>query len=145
MATNPVPSSLHGVMAQFDNLESLIVAAKQITARGYRKVDAYSPIPSEELAESLAIGDNILPKLVFIGGLTGVTVGFSMQYIASVWHYPWIVGGKPYNSWPTFIPVSYELMILFAALTAAIGMFAINGLPMLYHPVFNIQQFEKAS
>jgi hypothetical protein len=138
-------SMLYGLLAEFKDLDPLIEASRQVREKGYRKIDAYSPFPSEDLMVAIGHHKNSLSKFVFCGGLTGVISGFSMQYIASVLHYPWRVGGKPFNSWPAFIPISYECMILGAALTAVFGMFIMNGLPMHYHPLFNIREFEKAS
>jgi hypothetical protein len=138
-------SSLYGLLAEFKDLDALIEASRKVREKGYRKIDAYSPFPSEELNDAIGYSSNTLAPLVFCGGLMGLISGFSMQYIACVLHYPWRVGGKPYNSWPAFIPISYECMILGAALTAVFGMFIMNGLPMPYHPVFNIASFEKAS
>lgn len=146
METAMLPeTSLFGVLAEFKDIDLLIAASEQVRKKGYTMVDAYSPFPSEELCDAIGHNKNILAKLVFCGGAIGVTAGFSMEYIASVLHYPWRIGGKPFNSWPAFIPIAYECMILGAALTAVFGMFALNRLPMPYHPVFNIREFEKAS
>lgn len=138
-------TSLYGLMAEFKDIQPLIEASAAVRKQGYAAVDAYSPFPSEELCDAIGHNKNPLAKLVFFGGLLGVTGGFSMEYIACVLHYPWRVGGKPFNSWPAFIPIAYECMILGAALVAVFGMFALNRLPMPYHPVFNIREFEKAS
>lgn len=138
-------SSLYGFLVEFNSLEALIEGSRQVREKGYKNIDAYSPFPSEELGDAIGHNSNSLARFVFCGGLTGLISGFSMQYIACVLHYPWRVGGKPLNSWPAFIPISYECMILGAALTAVFGMFLMNGLPMPYHPLFHIQQFEKAS
>jgi len=138
-------TSLYGLMAEFKDIQPLIAASEQVRQKGYTMVDAYSPFPSEELCDAIGHNKNILAKLVFFGGLFGVTAGFSMEYIASVLHYPLRIAGKSLNSWPAFIPIAYECMILGAALTAVFGMFALNRLPMPYHPVFNIREFEKAS
>jgi len=138
-------TALHGVMAEFDSAQALVDAATKTMARGFTKVEAYSPIPIEELNDIIHKKRTILPKLVLAGGLTGMATGFALQYWASVIEYPMNIGGRPYASWPAFIVPSYELTILFSALTAAIGMLALNGLPQPYHPVFNVPRFSMAS
>ena len=137
--------SLYGVMAEFDSPEALMAAAHSARKAGYTKMDGYSPFPIEELDEALGFKKSWLPLFVLLGGLTGVAAGYGLQYWVSVIDYPVMVGGKPYHSWPSFIPVTYELMILFASFAAVLSMFALNGLPMPYHPVFNVDRFSMAS
>jgi hypothetical protein len=108
-------------------------------------MDAYSPFPIEGLAEVIGCKRTQLPLIVLIGGILGGIAGFYLQYWISVIDYPLIVGGKPYNSWPAFIPVTFETTILGAALAAVLGMLGLNGLPMPYHPVFNVERFALAS
>lgn len=138
-------SGLYGLMAEFDGGQALLDAAKATVNAGYSKVEGYSPIPIEELNDVLHKKRTILSRLVLAGGLTGMAAGFALQYWASVIEYPMNVGGRPYASWTAFIVPSYELTILFSALTAAIGMLALNGLPQPYHPVFNVERFSLAS
>ena len=138
-------SGLYGLMAEFDGGQALLDAAKATVNAGYSKVEGYSPIPIEELNDVLHKKRTILSRLVLAGGLTGMAAGFALQYWASVIEYPMNVGGRPYASWTAFIVPSYELTILFSALTAAIGMLALNGLPQPYHPVFNVPAFARAS
>jgi hypothetical protein len=146
MAHTPETSNaLHGVMAEFDTGQALVDAARQTMARGFTRVEAYSPVPIEELNDIIHKGRTVLPKLVLAAGLAGMATGFALQYWASVIEYPMNVGGRPMASWTTFIVPSYELTILFAALTAAIGMVVLNGLPQPYHPVFNVDRFSMAS
>jgi len=146
MAHAPETSSaLHGVMAEFDSGQALVDAARQTMAQGFTRVEAYSPVPIEELNDIIHKKRTVLPKLVLGGGLTGMATGFVLQYWASVIEYPMNVGGRPQASWTTFIVPSYELTILFAALTAAIGMIVLSGLPQPYHPVFNVERFAMAS
>lgn len=135
----------YGLMAEFDNEDSFIEAARKVTAEGYHKLDAYMPYPIHEILDILHLHKNPLPKIVLAGGILGCLTGLGMQWFASVIHYPWQIGGKPLYSWPMFMPVAYELTILFAAFGAVFGLIAINGLPMPYHPVFNVQSFERAS
>ncbi|MCI0555531.1 MAG: DUF3341 domain-containing protein, partial [Anaerolineae bacterium] len=129
---------IYGLMAEFENLSDLVVAARRAREEGYRKMDAYTPFPVEGLAEALGFHRTRLPLLVLIGGLIGCAGGFLLQYYLSAIDYPLNIGGRPLNSWPSFIPVTFELTILVAALTAVLGMLALNGLPMPYHPVFNV-------
>lgn len=138
-------ANIHGVIAEFDSPDALKEAAHRAHQAGYRKMDAYSPFPIEGLDEALGLKPSRLSLIVLIGGLTGIALGYGLQYWISVIDYPVMVGGKPYHSWPSFIPVTYELMILFASLAAVIGMLALNGLPMPYHPVFNVPRFDLAS
>ena len=139
------PPLIYGVMAEFGNPEMLCAGAERAHAAGYRRMDAYSPFPIEGLAEVIGFKRTQLPLIVLIGGVLGGIGGFYLQYWTSVIDYPLIVGGKPYNSWPAFIPVTFETTILGAALAAVLGMLGLNGLPMPYHPVFNVERFALAS
>ena len=137
--------SLHGVMAEFDAPESLLGAAQHARARGYRDMDAYSPMPIEGLAEAIGFHGVGVQRLVLAAGLTGAGCGFGLCYWMSVIAYAHNVGGRPLNSWPAYIPITFEMMVLIACLTAVIGMLALNGLPQHYHPVFNVPEFARAS
>lgn len=145
MHTNEPTNRSHGVMAEFDSAQAVVDAARKTMAHGFTKVEAYSPVPVEELNDIIHKSRTVLPKLVLGGGLTGMATGFILQYWASTIAYPMNIGGRPQASWITFIIPSYELTILFAALTAAIGMIVLNGLPQPYHPVFNVDRFAMAS
>ena len=146
MAHTAEPShALHGVMAEFDTGQALVDAARKTIAHGYSSVEAYTPVPIEELNDIIHRKRTVLPKLVLAAGIAGMATGFALQYWASVIAYPMNVGGRPMASWTTFIVPSYELTILFAALTAAIGMVVLSGLPQPYHPVFNVDRFSRAS
>lgn len=135
----------YGLMAEFKTPAELVSAMHQTRSAGYTKVDAFSPFPIEELSEAMDLGRGRLPLLVLIGGIIGGLAGFALQYWVAVIAYPLNIGGKPFNSWPAFIPVTFETTVLFAALTAVFGMFALNGLPMPYHPVFNAPRFALAT
>ena len=136
---------LHGVIAQFESPAALIEAARQARAAGYRKMDAFTPYPIEELAHALELPRTKLPILVFAGGAIGCATGLAMQWFATAVHYPLNVGGRPLASWPSYIPITFELTVLFAAFAAVLGMLGLNGLPMPYHPVFNVPGFALAS
>ncbi len=136
---------LYGLMAEFDDPKALVAATAAAYDHGYRQMDAYSPIPIEELSEALGIHHTAVPAIVLLGGIVGGLTGYGLQYWVSVIAYPINVAGRPFNSVPSFIPVTFELTILFAALTAVFGMIALNRLPTLYHPVFNVPRFALAT
>src|SRR5213075_1300425 len=138
-------SHIYGVMAEFDTPEQLIHAVEKTRAAGYRRMDAYTPFPVEGLAHAMGLKRNMVPFITLIGGLFGGLGGFGFQWWANVISYPENIGGRPLNSWPSFIPVTFELTILLAALTAVCGMLGLNGLPMPYHPLFNVPRFAQAS
>ena len=136
---------IYGVLAEFENPEELVAAVRLARAAGYRRMDAYTPFPVEEVAEELGFHRTALPLIVLVGGLVGCLGGFVLQYWISAIDYPLNIGGRPLNSWPAFIPVTFELTILVAALSAVLGMLGLNGLPMPYHPLFNNPRFALAS
>jgi hypothetical protein len=136
---------LYGVIAEFASPQDLLAAAERTREAGYRRIEAYSPYPIEGLAETLGHRTSRVPLLTLIGGIIGAVGGYALQYWTSVVDYPLNVGGRPLNSWPAFIPVTFEMTILVAGLFAVLGMLALNGLPMPYHPVFNVPRFALAS
>ena len=136
---------LYGLLAEFDSPTAIVTAARKARDAGYVKLDAYTPYPIHELDAALKLPRTILPWLVFGGGVTGLLAGLALEYWTSVVDYPLNIGGRPLASWTTFIVPSYELTILFASLTAAIGMALLSGLPQPYHPVFNVDRFSMAS
>lgn len=135
----------YGLVAEYDDPDKLLVAAKRAYKQGYRKLDAYSPIPIHGLAEAIGFKKTVIPMLTLIGGLAGAVFGFSLQVIGHVFHYPYHVGGKPLFSWPAFIPITFECMILFSAFTCGISMLVLNGFPRPHHPIFNAPNFDRAS
>jgi hypothetical protein len=134
-----------GVMAEFDNPTALVNAARAAREKGYRELDAYSPFPIDELSSALHLHRNKLPLIVLLGGLTGMATGYLLQYYVTVINFPINIGGRPLHSWPSYIVITFELTILFAAISAVMGMLALCGLPMPYHPVFNAPNFALAS
>lgn len=136
---------LYGLVAEFETPEALITAASRTREEGYRRIDAYAPFPVHGLAEAIGFQDNWLPWIIFFGGVSGAAAGYALQYWVLAVQYPWNVGGRPLHSWPQFIPITFELTILFAAGAAVVGMLALNGLPRPYHSIFNAPGFERAS
>jgi hypothetical protein len=138
-------SSIYGLMAEFEDPNALVAATYRAHYEGYRRMDAYSPFPIEELHEALGAHHTRLPLIVLLGGVLGGAGGYLLQFWANALQYPLVVAGKPPHSWPMFIPVTFECTILGASLAAVFGMLALNGLPMPYHPVFNVPRFALAS
>ncbi|MBM3820860.1 MAG: DUF3341 domain-containing protein [Acidimicrobiia bacterium] len=138
-------ATIYGLMAEFETPTGLVEAAEQARLAGYRKLDAYSPIPIDELNEALALRRTRLPMLVLAGGILGGLAGYGLEYWSQAIAYPLNIGGRPLHSWPHFIPVTFETTVLGAALSAFVGMWALNGLPQPYHPVFNVPEFARAS
>ena len=136
---------IYGVVAEFETPAALVAAAGKAMALGYRKVEANSPFPVEGLDEALGLHHSRVPLITLMGGAVGCFGGFFMEWYSAVKHYPMNIGGRPLNSWPAFIPIVFELTILCAAIAAVLGMLALNGLPMPYHPLFNVARFERAS
>jgi hypothetical protein len=136
-------SHIYGIVAEFPTTHELIYAVEKTREAGYRRIEAYTPFPVEGLSEALALKRNNVPLITLIGGLTGGLGGFFFQYWVNVLAYPLNIGGRPLNSWPAFIPVTFELTVLGAALSAVFGMLALNGLPRPHHPLFNVKRFVK--
>jgi hypothetical protein len=145
MAETRVTPPIYGLLAEFETPQALVDAATRVRTAGFRRIDAFTPFPIEELADAIGFRDRRLPMLVLLGGVFGTLAGLGLQYWVSAMAYPLNIGGRPYASWPSFIPVAFETTILFAALTAVFGMLVLNGLPMPYHPVFNAPRFSAAS
>jgi len=137
--------AIFGLMAEFEEHEELLAAARRAYSDGYRRMDAYSPFPIDGLAEALGHESSPIPLFTLAGGIIGGLGAYFMEWIAMAKLYPINIGGRPLNSWPNFIPVTFETTVLGAALTAFIGMWALNRLPQPYHPVFNVEAFARAS
>jgi hypothetical protein len=140
-----VTHGIYGLIAEFDNPTALVKAASAARDKGYRKLDAFSPFPIEGLTDALHLHKNLLPLIVLTGGVIGGLTGFLLQYYVTVINFPINIGGRPLDSWPSYIIITFELTILFGALSAVLGMLGLCGLPMPYHPVFNAPRFALAS
>ncbi|HVJ06040.1 MAG TPA: DUF3341 domain-containing protein [Candidatus Saccharimonadales bacterium] len=138
-------SVLHGVVAEFITPDELVSACKKAYAAGYRRMDAYTPFPLEEVADAIGFEKTRVPLLTLAGGILGGLSGFFLQYWVHTSAYPVNVGGRPLNSWPSFVIITFEMTILFAGIAAVVGMLTLNGLPQPYHPIFNHPRFTAAS
>lgn len=136
---------IYGLLAEFEDTPSLVAAAAEVRRRGYVRVDGYTPFPVEGLAEALGMQRTRMPYVVLLGALIGGLAGFALQYWISVVEYPLNIGGRPLNSWPSFIPVTFEMTILGGALFAVLGMLGLNGLPRPHHPLFAIEDFARTT
>ena len=145
MSSTPITKPPFALMAEFHSSQELLSAIRTSRRAGYTKLEAYTPYPIEEVWEELGHHRSWLPLIVLVAGILGAVAGYGLQYWSSVINYPMNVGGRPLNSWVAFIPVTFETTVLFAALAAVLGMFALNKLPMPYHPVFNVDRFALAS
>ncbi len=139
------PVGPYGLVAEFESPQELLEAAEKAKLAGYKKMDAYSPFPIHGLSDAIGFRDAKVPFMVFLGGLTGVACGFTLIWYTATIDYPLNVGGKPFNSLPSYIPISFECTVLFSALTAVFGMLALNKLPKPYHAIFNTPGFERCS
>ncbi len=135
----------YGLIAEFATADRLVDAARRAYAQGYRRLEAYSPFPVEGLADAIGFHTHRVPLLTLLGGIIGGVGGYFLQWYSAVVSYPINVGGRPLHSWPSFIPATFELTILGAALAAVFGMLLLNGLPRLYHPIFNAKDFDLAT
>jgi len=135
----------YGVLAEFDTAQALLDAANQVRIAGYTRADGFSPFPIHGLAEALGFRERWVSKIVLGAGITGLLAGWGLEYWTQVIDFPMNIGGRPFNAWVSFIPPAFETTILFASLSAVIGMIVMNGLPQPYHPVFNVPSFVRAS
>lgn len=141
----PLGPRLYGILAEFGSPEEITRAARAAREAGYRRIDAYTPFPIPELGEIIAVGRSKVPWIILVGGIAGGVTGFLLQYYSAAIRYPLNIGGRPLDSWPMFIPITFELTILAGGLSALLGMFVLNNLPMPYHPVFNVPSFAMAT
>jgi hypothetical protein len=138
-------SRIYGVMAEFETAEQVLEATRRANRAGYTRMDAYTPYAVEGLAPALGMKHTRVPFVVLVAGLVGAASGYLMQYWSMAVDYPLDVGGRPLNSWPVFIPITFEMLVLIASLAAFFGMLFLNGLPCLHHPVFNMPGFVRAT
>src|SRR5215813_13699455 len=141
----PHANVCYGLLGEFDTPKQLMEAARKVREAGYRHIDAYAPFPVEGLSQALGLGrkHDLVPTITLIGGLGGGLSGFFFQLWVNASTYPLNIGGRPLNSWPAFIPVTFEMTVLGASLFAVFGMLALNKLPQPYHPLFNVERFAK--
>jgi len=139
------PPAVYGLLAEFETAEAMSAATRKATEAGYTRLDAYSPYPVGDAADALNFPKSEMGAVMFLGGLTGACTGFFMQYYLNAYGYSLNVGGRPYLSWPSFVPITFEMMVLTTALTGLFGLLAICGLPRYHHPLFNSKTFDRAS
>lgn len=143
--TASAAATLHGYLAEFDDPHSLLEAVRSAKGAGYKKLEAYTPFPVEEVIDELHLHRTGVPQVVLACGLTGAISGFLFQTWVNVEAYPLVIGGRPLFSWPAFIPATFEMMVLFASFGAVLGMIILNGLPRFHHPLFGVEAFRRAS
>jgi hypothetical protein len=146
--SRPLSSSLErfGLLAEFANARQLVAAAEAVHERGYRAIDAFTPFPIEHLSEIVCDHRRSrVPLICLVGGIVGALAGWALAFWTSTIDHPLNIAGRPFNSWPAFIPVIFETTVLFASFSAGIGMLALNRLPEPYHPVFNVERFAKSA
>ncbi len=140
---NQASSNLYGLLAKFETPEALVAASRRVYEAGYRKYDAYTPYPVAGLSQAMRLKPSPIPYLILAGGIIGGVTGFAMQTYATVFDYPMNIGGKPLFSWPAYIPITFEMVILLAAVTGFLGLFALTRFPQPYHPVFRSEDFNR--
>jgi hypothetical protein len=136
---------LFGLLAEFTDPDELLAQTKKTYQSGYRHIDTYTPFPVHGLGEAMGIKHNLVPYVVGLGALLGGLGGFFLQFWTSVMVYPLNIGGRPLNSWPAFMVITFETAVLGAGILGVVGMLALNKLPQPYHPVFRVPEFIKAS
>lgn len=136
---------VYGLVAEFETPDQLVQAARKANEAGFTRMDAYSPYPVGDVADAMGYRKSEMGPVMFIGGMLGATAGFIMQYFLGAYDYPVNIAGRPFMSWPSFIPITFEMMVLTASLSGLFGLMALCGLPMLYHPLFNVPAFARAS
>jgi len=137
--------ALYGVLAEFRSADELLLAVRAAQSAGRSGVEAYAPFPVEGLSDALGFSDRVVPRATLIGGICGGLGTYFMQWYSAVQSYPINAGGRPFHSWPVFIPATFEITILGAALTAVVAMLVANGLPRLHHPLFAMPDFDLAT
>ena len=136
---------IYGVMAEFAMPEEAARAARDAREKGFTRLDAFGPFPSAELTEAIGFREKKIAPCVLGGGIAGGLLGYGLVYYATVLDYPHNIGGRPFNSWPSFVPIAFETTVLFATLTGIVSLLVLNRLPRLSHPVFSVREFERAT
>jgi len=139
------PNKLYGLLAEFSDPEALVHGTRAVYQAGYRKMEGYSPMPVEGLADAEGFRRTRMPLVILMGGLIGALSGYGLPYWVAVIAYPVNVGGRPLHSWPAFIPITFEMTILCATIAGVLGMLALNGLPRPHHPLFAVPAFARSS
>ena len=137
--------AVHGLLAMFETADGMTHAVEKAAAAGYTRMDCFSPYPVGEAADALKFPKSEMGAIMFLGGLTGACAGFFMQYWCNTYGYSLNIGGRPYLSWPSFIPITFEMMVLTTALSGLFGLIALCGLPRYNHPLFNSANFDRAT
>ena len=138
-------SPVYGVVGRFETPEQLVEATKSAYLAGYRHMDAYSPVPVEGLAAAMGRRRTVTPLIMLLGGIAGGVTGFFVQWYSAVVDYPFNIGGRPFNSWVSWIPITFEMTVLVSAISGVVGMLFLNGLPHYHHPIFNARGIERAT
>lgn len=138
-------TTIWGLLIEFESPDEILAAARSTRQAGYRRFDAHTPYTVEGLATELGLAQSRIGSVVLIAALVGAAMGFFMQYFTMAIDFPFNAGGRPYNSWPAFIPITFEVLILVSASAAFFGMLFLNGLPQPHHPLFNVPEFSRAS
>lgn len=146
LLSNPLPPGpTYGLLAEFASPADLYRACERVRDEGFTRWDAHTPFPVHGLDRAMGLGRSPLPWIVLGLGLTGAVVGFLLQWWVHTTAYPLVISGKPFNAWPAFIPITFEVAVLFAAMGAVFGMLALNRLPMHHHPLFRSKVFERVT
>jgi hypothetical protein len=135
----------YGYLVSFNTVDDLLAGAEKVRDAGYTRWDSHTPFVVHGLDAAMGIRPTILPYIVFFGGLTGTVFGLLLQWFTNAYDYPFVISGKPIFSLPANIPVAFETTILFAAISALVGMLALNGLPQLFHPLHTSRGLKKAT
>ena len=137
--------ALYGMAAQFASEEHLTKAADRLIDEGFRDIDAFSPYPIAGLAGIIKQDRSKAPLWMLIGGILGCMAGYGMELYAMGYFYPLNIGGRPLNSWPLFIPITFELTVLFSAFAGVLALLFLNQLPAIHHPLFSVPGFDRVS
>lgn len=136
---------IYGILAEFKNPKELIDAAKKVKEAGYNDFDTYAPFPIHGMEKAMGLKNSPLGWIVLAGGLVGLVGALALMIWVMGYEYPMNISGKPYVNLPVYVPITFELTVLLSAFAATFGMFALNKLPKLHNPLFNVERFEKAS